>query len=85
MDYGNKFGKLYMLKEGARGGDRSRDKVFFTTRAPRMMKENHDQIFSYALTAVSTGPIQCATRRVILCRNPVDCNHVSCRRLLRPY
>ena len=68
-----------------RSTDRSRDKVFFTTGAPRMMKENHDQIFSYALTAVSTGPIQCATRRVILCRNPVDCNHVSCRRLLRPY
>ena len=78
-----------MLKEGARNnmvrGDCSHDKVFFTTRPPRMMKENRDKIFSYALTAVSTGPIQCATRQVILCRNPVDCNHVSCRKLLRPY
>ena len=85
LAYGNKLGRLYMLKEGARGGNRTRDKVFFTTRSPRMMKENPDQNFSYALTAVSTGPLQRATRRVILCRNPVDCNHVSCHRLLRPY
>ena len=79
---GTRFGKLYILKEGPRnklaGRDRSRPQIFYTSSSRK--KENRDQSFSrpYALTAVNAGLIQPSKSRVILCRNPADCNHASC-------